>query len=39
MQISDRLPDELWTEVPDIVGDRDQDHPQEIELQKSKMAV
>ena len=39
MQISDRLPDELWTEVPDIVGDRDQDHPQEKEMKKSKMAV
>ena len=37
----DRVPEELWTEVCDIVcvGDRDQDHPQEKEMQKSKMAV
>ena len=34
------MPEELWTEVDDIVpGDRDQDHPQEKEIQKSKMAV
>ena len=31
-----RLPDELWMEVH---GDRNQDHPQEKEMQKSKMAV
>ena len=31
-----RVPDELWTEVRD---DRDQDHPQEKEMQRSKMAV
>ena len=30
------MPDELWMEVR---GDRDQDHPQEKEMQKSKMAV
>ena len=36
----DRVPDELWTDVPDIVQEiRDQDHPQEKEMQKSKMAV
>ena len=36
----DRVPDELWMEVHDIVlGDRNQDHPQEKEMQKSKMAV
>ena len=35
-----RVPDELWMEVHDIVtGDRDQDHPQEKEMQKIKMAV
>ena len=28
-----------WTEVCDIVGDREQDHAQEKEMQKSKMAV
>ena len=36
---SDRVPDELWTEVHDTTGDRDQDHPREKEMQKSKMAV
>ena len=25
--LTDRVPDELWTEVRDIAGDRDQDHP------------
>ena len=35
-----RVPDELWMEVRDIcTEDRNQDHPQEIEMQKSKMAV
>ena len=33
------MPDELGTEVHDIVHDRDQDHPQGKEMQKSKMAV
>ena len=35
----DRVPDELWTEVHDIVQDRDQDHPHGKEMQKGKMAV
>ena len=36
----DKVPDELWMEVRDIVQeDREQDHPQEKEMQKSKMAV
>ena len=36
----DRVPDELWMEVRDILeGDRDQDHPHGKEMQKSKMAV
>ena len=41
LDLIDRVPDELWTEVRDIVrtGDREQDHPQEKEMQKSKMAV
>ena len=40
LDLIDRVPDELWNEVRDIVtGDRDQDHPQEKEIQKSKMAV
>ena len=37
--LTDRVPDELWTEVCDIAGDRDQDHPHGKEMQKSKMAV
>ena len=31
------MPDELWTEVPDI--EQETDHPQEKEMQKSKTAV
>ena len=27
LDLIDRVPDELWTEVPDVVRDRDQDHP------------
>ena len=36
LDLIDRLPDELWTEVHDTVGDRDQDHPQEKEMQKKQ---
>ena len=36
LDLVDRVPDELWTEVCDI---GDQDHPQEKEMQKGKMAV
>ena len=37
LDLIDREPDELWTEVRDIcTGDRDQDHPQEIEMQKKQ---
>ena len=41
LNVIDRVPDELWMEVSDIVqeGDRDQDHPHGKEMQKSKMAV
>ena len=39
LDLIDRVPDELWTEVHDIVGGRDQDHPQEREMQKGKMIV
>ena len=35
----DRVPDELWTEVRDITGGGDQDHPHRKEMQKSKVAV
>ena len=43
LDLIDRVPDELWNEVRDIVqectGDRDQDHPHGKEMQKSKMAA
>ena len=39
LDLIDRVPEELWTEVHDIVQEMDQDHPQEKEMQKSKMAV
>ena len=39
LDLIDRVPDELWTEVRDIVRDRNQDHLQEKEIQKSRMAV
>ena len=37
----DRVPDELWTEVHEIVQEagRDHDHLQEKEMQKGKMVV
>ena len=34
LDLIDRVLDELWTEVRDTTGDRDQDHPQEKEMQK-----
>ena len=44
MTRSDRVPDELWMEVRDIVQETDQDHPhgkemEEKEMQKGKMVV
>ena len=39
LDLIDRVPNELWTEVHDIVKDREQDDPQEKEMQKCKMAV
>ena len=42
LDLIDRVPEELWTEVRDIVQevcDIDQDHPQEKEMQKGKMVV
>ena len=40
LDLIDRVPDELWTEVHDIVvGDREQDHPHGKEMHKSHMAV
>ena len=39
LDLIDRVPDELWTEVCDIVQETDQDHHHGKEIQKSKMAV
>ena len=40
LDLIDRVPDELWTEVSwHCTRDKDQDRPQEIVMQKSKMAV
>ena len=40
LDLIDRVPDELWNEVHDIVQETgEQDHPQETEMQNSKMAV
>ena len=40
LDLIDRVPDELWTEVRDIVQETGiKTHPQEKEMQKSKMAV
>ena len=39
LNLIDRVPDELWMEVCDTTGDRNQDHPQEKEMQKGKMVV
>ena len=40
LDLIDRVPEELWMDVRDIVqGGRDQDHSQEKEMKKRKMAV
>ena len=41
LDLIDRVPDELWSEVRDIVQEigRDQDHPHGKEMQKSKMVA
>ena len=39
LDLIDRVPDELWTEVWYCTRDRNQDHPQEKEMPKSKMTV
>ena len=39
LDLIDRVPDELWMEVCDTIGDRDQDHTHGKELQKGKMVV
>ena len=39
LDLIDRVPDELWMDVHDIVQETGINHPQEKEMQKSKMAV
>ena len=39
LDLIDRVPGEIWMEVRDITGEREQDHPQEKEMQKGKMVV
>ena len=39
LDMIDRVPEELWTEVGDITGGGDQDHPQEKEMRKGQMVV
>ena len=41
LDLIDRVPDELWTEVRDILQETgiNQDHPHGKEMQKSKMVV
>ena len=38
LDLIDRVPDELWNEVRDILQETEQDHLQEKEMQKSKVA-
>ena len=39
LDLIDRVPDELWNEVHDIVQETMEDHPHGKEMQKSEMAV
>ena len=39
LDLIDRVPEELWTKICDIVHRGDQNHPQEKQMQKDKMAV
>ena len=39
LDLIDRVPEELWMEVCDITGDKDQDHPHGKEMKKGKMIV
>ena len=36
LDLIDRVPDELWTEICGITGDKDQDHPQKKNCKKAK---
>ena len=39
LDLTDRVPEELWMEVHDIVQEAVIDHPQEKEIHKVKMVV
>ena len=39
LDLIERVPEELWMEVCDTAGGRDQDHLQEKQMQKGKMVV
>ena len=39
LDLIDRVTEELWMEVHDIVQEHDQDHTQEKEMQKGEMVV
>ena len=39
LDLIDRVPEELWTEVHNIVQEAVQNHPQEREMQKGKRVV
>ena len=39
LDLIDRVPEELWTDVRNCTGGSDQDHPQEKEMQQGKMVV
>ena len=36
---SDRVPEELWTEVHNTIQETDQNHPKEKEMQEGKVVV
>ena len=39
LDLIDRVPENLWTEVHNTTAGGDQKHPQEEEMQKGKMVV
>ena len=39
LDMIERVPEKLWTEVHNIVQETDQNHPQGKEMQKGKMVV
>ena len=38
LDLIDREPDQLWTEVHDVALEMEQDHPQEKDMQESRTA-